>query len=216
MIHLCYTPKVNLLSQVMAHVPKSIAELVKMLAKMPGFSERGAERFLEWWWQRQDDKKDFHLEWSDFLKITPCQKCFFFAYSDLCEFCQDSKRDQDKICVITSPFSAGLIDKDTGYNGLYFVLGGEVVNGRNSKAVEQVKKRAALLADRVDKEKIKELIIATDFTTRGEATALFIKELFKGIPVKISRLARGFQTGGLIDYGDAATLRNAFEKREPI
>jgi recombination protein RecR len=136
MIHLCYTPKVNLIGQAMAALPKSVSELTKMIAKMPGFSERGAERFLEWWWQRQVEKKDFEANWSDFIKLKPCQRCFNFSYSDLCDFCQDDKRDKSRICVVISPFTTTTIEEEAGYNGQYFVLGGELVNGRSSKAGE--------------------------------------------------------------------------------
>ena len=214
MIHLCYTPKVNLIGQAMPSLPKSVENLVKMIAKMPGMSEKGAERFIEWLWQQQIEKKDFGSNWSDFIKLKPCQKCFFFSYSKECDFCRDKLRDQKRVCVVTSPFTAGTIEKDTGYDGQYFILGGEAVSSRPSKAVETVKKRIDFLGKRVVEEKIKEIIVATDFTFRGEATAHYIKDKLKNSSVTISRLAQGFQTGSQVDYGDTVTLRKAMENRE--
>lgn len=213
---MCYTPKVNLIGQAMPGLPKSIETLTKMIAKMPGMSERGAERFLEWWWQHQIEKKDFGDNWSDFTKIKPCQKCFFFSYSGVCDFCSDSKRDKSAICIVTSPFTACTIEKDTGYSGQYFILSGEAVASRASKTSETVRKRIDFLDKRITDEKVREIIIATDFTFRGEATAHYIKDRLKKVKVKITRLAQGFQTGSQIDYGDSVTLKKALENRSTL
>jgi len=193
-------------------LPKPIIELRKLIAKMPGFSERGAERFLDWWWKHNRETEDLLKEWKEFIKYKPCRKCFYFALDNLCDFC-NSDRETNKICVVNSDFSAAHFDKETGYKGLYFILGGDVVGTRNIKSVESVKKRIIFLRERVLKEKISEIIISTDFTSSGEATALYIKDFLKDTAVVTTRLARGFHTGDSLGYSDPITLRKAFENR---
>ena len=198
----------------MGELPKPIIELRKLISKMPGFSERGAERFLEWWWEHNEENGYFYKNWADFIKFKPCRKCFLFASEETCDFCLDEERDSSRICVVSSAFTAYLVEKEASFNGLYFVLGGEIVGSRNYKLLESIKKRLYLLKNRVINEKIPEVIIATDFTSRGETTALFIKDYLKGTPVKISRLAQGFHPGDSLGYGDPVTLKKAFENRQ--
>lgn len=185
-----------------------------MVSRMPGFSERGAERFLEWWWENDRDKEEFYKNWGEFIKYQPCQKCFFFSSEGICDFCNNDERTRDQICVVSSPFAAALVEDKTEYRGLYFVLGGDVLGVRNIKAVEGVKKRVAFLKNRVRGEKISEVIIATDFTSKGEATSLYIKGFLEETAVKISRLAQGFHPGDSLGYSDPVTLKKAFENRE--
>lgn len=180
---------------------------------MPGFSERGAERFLDWWWKHSREKEELLKEWEEFVKYKPCQKCFFFASDSMCDYCKDSEREANRICVVNSDFAAAHFDKETGYKGLYFILGGDVVGTRNIKSVESVKKRILFLKERVAKEKILEIIISTDFTSSGEATALYIKDFLKDTAVVTTRLAQGFHTGDSLGYSDPITLRKAFENR---
>lgn len=200
----------------MAYLPKPVEELARLIAKMPGISRRGAEKFLEWWWLREADRKEFGDNWEQFSRLKPCQKCFFFSYSSLCDFCLDKKRDKSKICVASSSFAIVRIAEESSYFGRFFILGGEVVNGKLSKSFLSVRKRVEMLKKTILSDKIEEIILATDFTLKGEATALFVREALKDMPVKISRLAKGFQTGGLIDYGDTTTLKSAFSNRREM
>lgn len=200
----------------MGNLPKPIIELRKLISRMPGFSERGAERFLEWWWNHDGYSKELLDDWGEFTNYKPCKKCFFFAADEFCEICKDSNRSLNKICVVSSPFSVGTIAKDTEYEGLYFALGVDVVGVRNIKQIEEVKKKIAYLKERVVKEGIEEVIIATDFTSKGEATALYIKDVLKDVPVKISRLASGFHPGDALGYSDPITLKRAFENRTSL
>jgi len=197
-------------------LPKPIVELQKLIAKMPGFSEKGAERFLEWWWQHPNEVNELYKNWSEFVRIKPCKKCFFFSLEGLCDFCKDPTRTVGKICVASSSFTASLIEKGASYRGLYFILDGEVVGSRNYKSIEKVKEKILFLKNRIVGEKIAEIIIATDFTTKGEATALYIEDFLKDTPVEVSRLARGFHPGDTLGYSDPITLRKAFEKRETM
>lgn len=192
-----------------------INELKKILARTPAFSERGAERFLEWWWRRKKEEKIFFKNnWEEFFNLTYCKNCFYFSRNDLCVFCSNPKRKKDVICVVVSPFAVDLIEREVDYNGLYFVLEKEAGETRNLDSINGLKRRVAFLKEKITREKINEIIIATDFTSRGEATALFIKENLNYPSLKISRLARGFHLGDAISYSDPVTLKKAFEKRE--
>lgn len=194
-------------------LPDSIVKLKKLISRMPGFSERGTERFLEWWWQKNQDSREFLKNWVDFAELKECQDCFFFAHAGKCDFCQDEKRDPKVVCVVSSPFTAAQIDAAADYRGLFFVLGGEVGGSHSSKSTELIKKRLEILKKRVTNEKISEIILATDFTTKGEATALLTKDILKETPTKFSRLASGFQWGDEVPYSDPGTLKKAVEGR---
>jgi len=193
-------------------LPYPVKNLRKLISAMPAISSKGAERFLAWWWQN-DKKSDFGDAWQEFSKLKPCKKCFFFAKLDLCDFCLDEERDQKKICVVSSVFDVDLIERETNYRGLYFDLGGEITGSRDFKRIEMVKARIDFLKVRLKKENIEELILANDFDSKGEATALFLKENLKEYCGKITRLGKGFGSGDLITYSDPTTLRKAFENR---
>lgn len=195
-------------------LPKPLIELRRVITRLPGFSERGSERFLDWWWQHMDEARQLGASWSEFLKLKPCQKCFFFALDNKCAFCDNPERDYKKICILTSPFTVDIFEKDTDYDGLYFILQGEVVGTRNIKSIENVKNRIAFLKKRIALEKITEVIVATDFTSKGEATSLYIEDSFKELPVKVTRLARGFHPGDSLGYSDPITLKSAFNNRK--
>lgn len=197
-------------------LPRPMIELRSLISKMPGFSERGAERFLEWWWKHDREKEELLKSWEEFARYQPCQKCFYFALDNLCDYCKDNQRETSKICVVNSDFAAALLDKETGYKGLYFILGGDVTGTRNIKALESVKKRILFLKERLTKEKISEVIVSTDFTSSGEASALYIEDFLKDVPVEVTRLARGLHIGDSLGYSDPVTLRKAFENREKI
>jgi len=197
----------------MSGLPKPLAELRRLVSKMPGFSERGAERFLDWWWQHGQEKDEFMRNWQEFAAFRPCEKCFFFAQDGLCEFCSDGSRAKDRLCVVSSSFTAAIIDKEAEYRGLYFVLDGDAVGSSWGKIIEANKKRVEFLKKRVIEEKITEVILATDFTSRGEATSLYIKDELKELPVKATRLGRGLHSGDSLGYSDSVTLKSAFSNR---
>lgn len=193
-------------------LPSSIKNLSKAISEMPSMSEKGAERFLEFFWSHKR-KTEISENWKDFFAYKPCNQCFFFAKNDLCDICSDPKKDKSKICVVSSPFLVPLIEEKTDYKGLYFVLGGDLVGSRNLNQIESVKQKALFLFDRIEKESINEVILANDFTSSGEATALFLKDNLKNFKIKITRLSRGFGRGDLISYSDPLTLKEAFENR---
>ena len=197
-------------------LPKLLVDLRFFISKMPGFSEKGAERFLDFWWRQEENgRKNFSDAWKKFSELNLCEKCFFFAEEKNCIFCQDNTREKEKICIVSSPFIIPLIEK-TNYSGLYFVLDGEISGKNGGKQMLTIKKRRDYLKNRILKEKIEEVILATDFTSAGEATAFFIKEAMGDCSVKVSRLARGFQSGDLLSYSDPITIKSAIENRTSL
>jgi recombination protein RecR len=197
----------------MSGLPRPLIELSRLISKMPGISSRGAERFLDWWWRRKIERDEFLKYWQEFSAYRPCIKCFYFAHEEICDFCADDSRVKDQICVVGSSFTAAIVDKEAEYRGRYFVLDGDAVGARAGKEIEAVKERIAFLKGRIGEEKITEVILATDFTTRGEATSLYLQNELKELPVKVTRLGRGLHSGDSLGYSDAVTLKSAFLNR---
>jgi recombination protein RecR len=135
------------------------------------------------------------------------------AEKDYCAVCADSKRNQKTICVVEDPLDVIAIEKTKSYDGVYHVLGGNL-SVMNQKEIKKLK--ISELLDRVKTEKTKELIIATNPTTDGETTALYLARVAKPLGVKVTRIARGMPTGGDIEYADEITLGSSIESRRVI
>ena len=142
---------------------ESINQLVKILSKTPAFSGKGAERFLEWWWKKPlEDRKKFLEEWTDFTHIGFCSQCFYFSRESLCRFCLDADRDQRTVCLTVSPFAVDIIERNSDFKGLYFVLGEEASGHHNLKKIKIIRARIEKLKDFINKKNVEELILATD------------------------------------------------------
>ncbi len=192
-------------------------QLVQILAKTPAFSEKGAERFLEWLWKKSKEEREALLkEWTDFTAVGACEQCFYFSKDNLCRFCQNPERDKSTVCLTVSPFTIDIIEQNADFNGTYFALGEEASGHHNLKKIKIIQTRIEKLKDLITKNSVKELILATDFTSPGEATAQLIKEILApSFPdLRISRLGRGFHSGDMISYGDPLTIKKALEGRE--
>jgi recombination protein RecR len=129
---------------------------------------------------------------------------------DLCEVCADDARDTGVVCVVEDPLDALAIERTGQFNGRYHVLHGAISPvegiGPDDLKIEE-------LARRVSQEKIAELILATNPTLEGEATAMFLKRRLDGVPLRMTRLARGLPAGGDLEYADISTLSQALEGR---
>ena len=211
--------------------PKPFKKLIENFSSLPSIGPKMAERLVLHLFKQNKEKID---EFSDNLKnikeLKTCQKCFNIAESELCEICKNPKREQDVICVVEESLDIISIERTGIYKGLYHVLGGVIfpVNGENKDL-----KIPELLA-RIPKEKIKEVIIAVNPTTEGDATALYLKRKLQSLVVhpvksaaggpaaqefnrvKVTRLARGLSTGGDIEYADEVTLSEALTNRKEL
>lgn len=193
--------------------PKSFQKLIDSFASLPSVGPKMAERLVLYLFKQDKDKiKDFSETLLNISELKFCQKCFNIAEDNLCEICKSSKRDQQTICVVEEPLDIISIERTRTYNGLYYVLGGLI--GIASEKASDLK--IPELLKRIQKEGIKEMIIAFNPTTEGDATSLYIKKKIQPLGIKITRLAKGLSTGGDIEYADESTLSAALTNRQEL
>jgi len=195
--------------------PKSFQKLIDLFASLPSVGPKMAERLVLYLF-KQDEKfiDDFARAMYDFrANLNFCSRCFHIAENGLCDICKSKSRDISMVCVVENPLDVIAIEKTKNYNGLYHVLGGTL-----SVMTEGEMKNLKIneLVNRVKNEKIKEVILATNPTTDGETTALYLGRVLRPLEIKITRLARGLQTGGDIEYADEITLSSSLEGRKKI
>lgn len=142
-----------------------------------------------------------------------CSICCSLSTSDPCEYCSDSRRDRSVICVVEQPQDVLAIEQSHEYKGLYHVLHG-VLSPLDGIGPEELRIRELLL--RLQDGNVKEIIIATDPDTEGEATAFYLAKLIKPLGIRVSRIARGLPAGGDIGYTDSVTLAGAVENRREL
>jgi recombination protein RecR len=194
--------------------PKSFKNLIENFSALPSVGPKMAERLVLFLFKQDKAKLELFAENLENLKnLKSCRRCFNISEDGLCEICKDSRRDPKTICVVEEPLDIISIEKTGIYKGLYHVLGGVIFGGADSQNL-----KIAELLDRLKKEKTEEIILATNPTTEGDATALYLKRQIKdlNIPIKISRLAKGLATGGDIEYADEATLSAALTNRREL
>ena len=196
--------------------PAPLARLVAELSRLPGIGQRTAQR-LAFHLLRAPDEEAFALgeairEVKE--KVGLCEECFNLAEGPLCRICADETRDKTTICVVEEPGDVIPIERTHEYRGRYHVLGGALspIDG-----VEPEDLRLAQLYDRVGNG-VREVILATNPTTTGEATALHVAAaLHERAPdVTVTRLASGLPVGGDLEYADEVTLGRAFAGRRAV
>lgn len=195
-------------------LPKSFQKLINHFASLPSVGPKMAERLVLYLWKYDQEKLDDFAETLKELKskIGFCKECFNISEKDLCPICQDKKRDRSLICVVEEPLDVIAIEKTRQMRGLYHVLGGTI----NAPADKNNTLKINELISRLKKNPVKEVIIASNPTTEGEATALYLARLIRPLGIKITRLARGLPTGGDIEYADEATLTGSIEGRKEM
>jgi recombination protein RecR len=146
-------------------------------------------------------------------EIRFCKECFNLTDSDVCEICADTKRDHSMICVVEQPQDAMAMERSHGYTGVYHVLHG-CLSPLDGIGPENLRIKELLF--RLEKEDVKEVILATNSNVEGEATASYLAQLLRYQPVMVSRIARGLPMGGDLEYADEVTLAKALENRTPI
>lgn len=171
-----------------------------------------AERLVLFLFKQDIEKiKDFAENLLEIKNMQICRRCFNIAESEYCEYCKDPKRITTIICVVEEPLDIISIEKTKLYNGLYHILGGVIDIGEGADL------KISELLSRITNEKIKEVILATNPTTEGDATALYLKrklQNFNGL--KITRLGRGLSTGADIEYADERTISEALTNRKEM
>ncbi len=140
-------------------------------------------------------------------KIRFCNICFNISTEENCDVCKSNKRDRSILCVVEEASDVIAIEKTNEFNGVYHVLGG-VLNPLANVTVESLKIKE--LVARLSNDEIKEIILALNPNSEGDATSLFIMKTLKDLPIKISRIARGLPIGGDLEFADSATIGRAF------
>lgn len=202
---------------------KSIQKLIDQFSKFPTIGPRTAARFV--FYLQKLSKKEVKeliesiINLKKYLKT--CSFCFntFEGDEELCNICKNPSRNKTLLCIIEKETDLISLEKTKKYNGFYFILGGSV---STLKKDDIRKLRTKELISRIKNPQkfgvsgasLKEIIIATNPTTKGEATALYLQRMLKPLNIKITRLGRGLPLGGELEYADEETLTNALENRK--
>jgi len=192
-----------------------LENLIEKLQWLPGIGRKSAQR-LAFFLQKMDKARVQEL--ADVilkarLQLKECSICHNLSVQNPCEICQDTARDQDSICVVEQPSDVMVIEKTDEYKGLYHVLHG-VVSPIDNVGPDDLRIKA--LIERIKSQNIAEIIIATNPTTEGDVTAIYIAKLMKPFGIKVTRIARGLPMGSDLDLADTTTLSRAFEGRREI
>ena len=194
--------------------PAALEELIQALRCLPGVGPKSAQRMAYHLLQR-DPKGAERL--SSALggaveRIRHCARCNTFTEAELCSLCASPRRDPALLCVVESPGDLLMMEQSQSYAGLYFVLRGRLspLDGIGPREIH-LERLLARASDGV----VAEVILATNFTVEGEATAHYISELLQGRNLKVSRIARGLPVGGELEHVDSGTLAQAVLERRP-
>jgi len=192
-----------------------IDELIESLRVLPGVGQKTAQRMTM---QLLESNRLGAERLSRALidaveRIGRCQSCRNFSESERCRICEDPQRDPGLLCVVESPSDLLAIEQSQHYRGYYFVLAGSIspIDGRGPEEIG-----LPALMDRVASGEVKELILATNPTIEGEATAHYIAETLSKREVLVTRLAHGIPLGGELGFVDGGTLSHAFTGRSPV
>ena len=190
----------------------AIEALKDALRALPGVGPKNAQRMAFHLMERdRDGAHAIAVALSNALEsVKTCRRCNNFCESDECSICMSDKRDKSQVCVVETPADLQALEQVGAYQGLYFVLMGRL---SPLEGIGPEKLAFARLAELVHSEEISEVIIATNITPEGEATADYTQQLLAAHGVKISRLARGVPVGGELEYMDQGTLAAAFKDR---
>jgi len=193
----------------------SLARLVQELGKLPGIGEKTATRLALFILGAGRDYAENLSEaiWAVKAETTYCQLCFGLAEGELCPVCSDPKRTEESICVVEEPADLLAVERAQEYHGRYHVLHG-VLAPLDGIGPDQLK--IAPLMERLRQGHTREVIITTNPTVEGEATALYLAKIIKPLGIRVSRIAHGMPMGGDVEYIDAVTLGRAIEGRREM
>ena len=193
----------------------TLESLIEALRCLPGVGPKSAQRMAYHLLQHDREgaaRLGFALD-SAISRIQHCERCNTYTETPICERCQSDRRDSSVLCVVESPVDLNMVEQTQAFNGLYFVLMGRIspLDGLGPRNL-----RLDQLVARASDGIVKEVIIATNFTNEGEATAHFVCELLKRQGLKVSRIARGVPVGGELEFVDSGTLAQALRERRRL
>ncbi len=192
---------------------RSLEQLVATLVKLPGIGRKTAQRIAFYLLKQPDvarEMADSIVEASS--KLRPCPICFSLTEEPQCDVCSDPNRDHSTVCVVEEPADVLTLEQSGQHRGTYHVLGGILSPiddvGPDDLHVKELLARAA--------SGVREVIIATNPTTEGEATAIYVAEQLKAKGVRVTRIARGLPVGSDLDLADTETILRALEGRREL
>lgn len=193
----------------------AIDRLAEDFARLPGVGRKTAIRLVFHLMKRP---KEEALRLSGSIRevaetIRPCERCGNFAESDLCEICSNPGRDTSLICVVEEAYDVGAIERTGQFRGLFHVLGGRL-SPLDGVGPEELS--IPHLVERVGSEAVSEVIVATNASVEGEATAVYLENTIRPLGVKVTRLARGIPVGSDLEYVDGTTIAEALAGRREM
>ncbi|MDD4463689.1 MAG: recombination mediator RecR [Desulfobacterales bacterium] len=199
----------------MNHYPESLLSLIRNLSRLPGIGEKTAERLamhlLRASRQEVESLAASILQLKE--KIQLCTECFSLSDDRLCRICRNPARDPQVLCVVEQPADMVAIEKSGSFSGRYHVLQG-VLSPMDGIGPDNIRIRE--LIQRIERQPIKEVVLATSTSTEGEATASYLAGLLKAHPVAVTRIASGIPMGGDLKYVDQVTLKRAMVARRNL
>lgn len=194
-----------------------IEELTGELSRLPGIGPKTALRLVYHLMKAPNDdarRLGRALE-SMAEKIRPCARCGNFSESDLCEVCSDPRRDRSVICVVEEAYQVGAVDRTGQYRGLFHVLGGRL-SPLDGVGPEELNVASLLERIRASEGEVQEVILATNASVEGEATAVYLEERIRELGPRVTRLARGIPVGSDLEYVDGTTIAEAISGRREM
>lgn len=197
-------------------VPKAIQDLIDSFQRLPGVGSKTAQRLTFYLLHvPQGELDQFAKSVQNLKKETViCSTCFTIAQSNPCDICIDQRRDKSIVCVVEQPLDVLALEKNGKYNGVYHVLHGKI-DPLNNIGPDEIYINQLLERVKGEGESVKEIILATNPTMEGEATAMYIAKQIKDRSnnIQVTRIGRGLPTGADLEYADELTLQRAMEGR---
>lgn len=192
-----------------------LVELAEQFAKLPGIGMKTAQRLAYFVMGMTDEEAK---QFADAIikahsTVHCCEICQNLTDKDVCPICDDATRDHSTICVVENPKDISAFERTKEYKGVYHVLHG-LISPIDNITPDKLKIKELLA--RISNSDVKEVIMATNPTVEGEATAMYISKLLKPLGIKVTRLAFGLPIGGMLEYADEVTLFKALENRNEI
>ncbi|MGL1832456.1 recombination mediator RecR [Rhodocyclaceae bacterium SMB388] len=195
--------------------PSSLDELIESLRCLPGVGPKSAQRMAYHLLQRDQRGAGrlAHALDDALRRLRHCERCNTFTESEVCQRCANPQRDARMLCVVEMPADLAMIEQTQAYKGLYYVLMGRLspLDGVGPREL-RIDKLLARAADGV----VEEVVLATNFTNEGEATAHMISELLSARGLRVSRLSRGVPVGGELEHVDSGTIAQALLERRTL
>jgi len=195
--------------------PAALEQLINSLRCLPGVGPKSAQRMAYYLLQRdRDGANNLALALDNALQVVGhCRLCNTFSEQPVCPLCESAQRDNTVLCVVEMPTDLMMLESTRAYSGMYFVLMGRLspLDGIGPKEIHLDK-----LIKRAQDGIVQEVVLATNYTVEGDATAHYISELLRARGIKVSRIARGMPMGGEIEYVDSGTLAQAMLERRSV